>query len=479
MLGGLTLGALLWAASIVFNMQPTQTVSYLLPLGFYGLATTVFVWRRLAKGAHSVFHIPVFCSLANFFRFGLMPLALYADPSLLNPFFHGDYQPIRVALLYFICGMLAYWAGCNLVPARGEDLIRQDLSHCRHTRDIEGRVNLAFVFLVYLFALGVRAYEVYTTGMNRGLAAFGARNENVAEIQFFSVADAVGIWCFIVVTIERFAHPSKRFLRGVFGAAFVIECFFGLVTGMKSAFLMPFFLAAMIYALIKKRINKTRFIAPFVLLVAIYPLSNTYRTLGWGGRGFSTVQKWGAAVEYSREKTLGASEWFTNGWNSSVERLSLLPNMALAMNLGYRAEQLGGDEHWWMLPFYPFVPRFIWTSKPILNKGQRFSIATGSTASTSQAITIPGDLYLEFGFLGLAIGMFLSGMLGQWLTNMIGGPLRKDSLVIYAGVFWSVAFLEDGVFDFVTGLLRNFFLVWVFVKVIYVPQHRTQISPPS
>ena len=138
------------------------------------------------------------------------------------------------------------------------------------------------------------------------------------------------------------------------------------------------------------------------------------------------------------------------------------------MNLGYRAEQLGGDEHWWMLPFYPFVPRFIWTSKPILNKGQRFSIATGSTASTSQAITIPGDLYLEFGFLGLAIGMFLSGMLGQWLTNMIGGPLRKDSLVIYAGVF-----------DFVTGVLRIFFLVWVFVKVIYVPQHRTQISPPS
>jgi len=315
--------------------------------------------------------------------------------------------------------------------------------------------------------------------MNRGLAAFGARNENVAEIQFFSVADAVGIWCFIVVTIERFAHPSKRFLRGVFGAAFVIECFFGLVTGMKSAFLMPFFLAAMIYALIKKRINKTRFIAPFVLLVAIYPLSNTYRTLGWGGRGFSTVQKWGAAVEYSREKTLGASEWFTNGWNSSVERLSLLPNMALAMNLGYRAEQLGGDEHWWMLPFYPFVPRFIWTSKPILNKGQRFSIATGSTASTSQAITIPGDLYLEFGFLGLAIGMFLSGMLGQWLTNMIGGPLRKESLVVYTGVFWSVVFLESGVFDSVTGLMKALVLLWVFVKVIYIPRHRIQLSPPS
>ena len=70
MLGGLTLGALLWAASIVFNMQPTQTVSYLLPLGFYGLATTVFVWRRLAKGAHSVFTFRSFAAWLTFSGLG-------------------------------------------------------------------------------------------------------------------------------------------------------------------------------------------------------------------------------------------------------------------------------------------------------------------------------------------------------------------------------------------------------------------------
>jgi len=95
------------------------------------------------------------------------------------------------------------------------------------------------------------------------------------------------------------------------------------------------------------------------------------------------------------------------------------------------------------------------------------------------AITIPGDLYLEFGFPGLVIGMFLSGMLGQWLTNMIGGPLRKESLVVYTGVFWSVVFLESGVFDSVAGLIRGLALLLVFVKVIYVPRHRIQISPPS
>ncbi len=479
MLGVLALAAFVWAANVVLDMQPTQTVSYLLPLGFYGLATAVFVWRRLAKGVYSVFHIPVFCSLSNFLRFGLITLAIYADPSLLNPFFHGDYQPIRVALLYFICGMLAYWAGCSIVPVKREEFLRRDPPSGGPSASVEGKPNLSLLWLVYLLVLSVRVYEVFATGGARDIQAFGERNENVAAIQIYSVVDTVGMWCFIVLTIERFSHPAKSFLRGAFRVGFVIECFFGLLSGMKIGVLMPFFLAGAIFALINKRLNKSWFFAPFFILIVISPLFNTFRSINWKGKGFLVVQKWVVAAEYAKENTLGAPEWFASGWDSTVPRLALLPNMALAMNLGHRAEWLRGDEHWWMVPFYPFVPRFIWPSKPVLIKGQRFSIATGSTASNSMAITIPGDLYLEFGFPGLVIGMFLSGMLGQWLTNMIGGPLRKESLVVYTGVFWSVVFLESGVFDSVAGLIRGLALLLVFVKVIYVPRHRIQISPPS
>jgi len=480
MLGALALAALLWAASVVLDMQPTQTVSYLLPLGFYGLATAVFVWRRLAKGGYSVFHIPVFFSLANFLRFGLMTLAIYADPSLLHPFFHGDYQQIRVALLYFAIGMLAYWAGCSLVSAKGEKLGSQNRCHDEPSKDVEGGANLPVLWLVYLLTLGVRAYEVYTTGTNRSLAAFGARNENVAEIQFFSIADMVGTWCFIVFAIERFSHPAERFLRGLFRVVFVIECFFGLLTGMKSALLMPFFLAATLFALINKKLKKSLCFAPFLALIVIYPLFNSARQLpGEGGKGIAVVQRWAAAVGQAQERTLDTSEWLTSGWDSTVQRLALLQEMALAMNLGDRAEWLKGDERWWMLPLYPFVPRYIWPSKPILLKGQRFSVATGSTENNSLAITIPGDLYLEFGFLGLLIGMSILGMLGQWLTNMISGPLRKESLFMYTAIFWSLVFLESDVFGLVTGLMKSLVMLWVFVKLIYVPRHRIQLSPPS
>src|SRR5207302_1107519 len=154
---------------------------------------------------------------------------------------------------------------------QGEKLVRQDRCHGEPSSDVLGGTNLPVLWLVYVLALGVRAYEVYTTGMNRSLAAFGARNENVAEIQFFGIVDTVGTWCFIVFTIERFSHPTERFLRGLFRVAFVVECFFGLVTGMKSALLMPFVFVALIPCLIYKKLNKRSLFAPFLLLVAIYP----------------------------------------------------------------------------------------------------------------------------------------------------------------------------------------------------------------
>jgi len=236
---------------------------------------------------------------------------------------------------------------------------------------------------------------------------------------------------------------------------------------------MPFFLAALISALISKEIKKGWFIAPLVLLVAIYPLFNFARELrGEGGKGIAVVQRWAAAVGHAQERTLDTSEWLISGWDSTVQRLALLQEMAMAVNLGERAQIVRGEERWWMVPFYPFVPRFIWASKPILLKGQKFSIAVGSTATSSEAITIPGDLYVEFGPPGLFLGMFVMGMIAQLLTNIVTGPLEKRSLLIYAGVFWSTVFFESDVFSFATGLIKNMFMLWLFVTVVYGPRKR-------
>ena len=67
----------------------------------------------------------------------------------------------------------------------------------------------------------------------------------------------------------------------------------------------------------------------------------------------------------------------SEGASSSLQRLDLLTSVADVLALGPRASFVKGNVPWWMLPIYPFVPRLLWPSKPILVEGGRFTIALG------------------------------------------------------------------------------------------------------
>ena len=128
--------------------------------------------------------------------------------------------------------------------------------------------------------------------------------------------------------------------------------------------------------------------------------------------------KWGRRV--GRRRYSGAK-----GWIRALTRLDLLTSVAQVLSLGTRASMVRGDVQWWMLPFYPFVPRFLWPSKPVLNESGWFTVAlrggsgNPATIGSATAVTYPGDLYLQFGLLGIPVGMFVLGIIAQWFTNRV------------------------------------------------------------
>ena len=67
---------------------------------------------------------------------------------------------------------------------------------------------------------------------------------------------------------------------------------------------------------------------------------------------------------------------------------------------------------------YAFVPRFLWPEKPLIAKGAWFAIQIGQgylrrdgSPTNSVAMTIPGELYLNFGWTGVFLGCLVFGML--------------------------------------------------------------------
>jgi hypothetical protein len=65
-----------------------------------------------------------------------------------------------------------------------------------------------------------------------------------------------------------------------------------------------------------------------------------------------------------------------------------------------------------------WIPRFVWPDKPTIAKGQWFASEIGQgfylpsgAFSNSINMTIPGELYLNYGWLGIVVGCSLIGAL--------------------------------------------------------------------
>jgi hypothetical protein len=76
-----------------------------------------------------------------------------------------------------------------------------------------------------------------------------------------------------------------------------------------------------------------------------------------------------------------------------------------------------------------FVPRMFWHDKPVMDRGRYFTVVLGMasdehTATTSSGQTAAGELFWNFGWFGVIIGMYLLGAVlsGVWWGADKGDP---------------------------------------------------------
>ena len=92
-----------------------------------------------------------------------------------------------------------------------------------------------------------------------------------------------------------------------------------------------------------------------------------------------------------------------------------------------------------------FMPRVLWPSKPFSDRGQYFTARIGgasdaSLATTSTGQTAAGELYWNFGWFGVFIGMYLLGaaISGFWWGAAGADPRRGLlEMAAYSGAMLS------------------------------------------
>jgi hypothetical protein len=101
---------------------------------------------------------------------------------------------------------------------------------------------------------------------------------------------------------------------------------------------------------------------------------------------------------------------------------------------------------------YAFIPRLLWPDKPTLSKGSWFTVYLGfspreSEATTSTGITATGELYWNFGIVGVISGMLLIGVLIGAVWRMAGADPRGQVLhmLLYTSLLVDIMNMPEAV----------------------------------
>jgi hypothetical protein len=96
-----------------------------------------------------------------------------------------------------------------------------------------------------------------------------------------------------------------------------------------------------------------------------------------------------------------------------------------------------------------FIPRFLWPDKPQIQLGAWFALEIGvatindiGRANNSINMTVPGQLFLDFGWIGLALGCFLFGGL--------------------IAIFWNASQFNDSPYNITGTLWGGYLLLYAF-----------------
>ena len=365
-----------------------------------------------------------------------------------------------------LIGFAAFWIG---------SLAFMKETGLRFVASVRGTSNRVAFASAAMLGLGLAGNLVmWKFGLFSYTADGASRESALGFIQWLSFFANLLNGALVVSAIEVLGKRSSgSLIRSVFWISIICSVGCGVISGMKSQLLGPLLSLVVVYAITRGRIHRGALLLPLVL-VMIYPfvgayrnnLDNGYRTQANTLGGLAAVlEKSFDDVVLSRVST---SEATGKSFDQATDRLSLLSYVHDIVGLP-DPSLLNGDEKIWLAPIYPLVPRFVWKSKPVLDKGSRLSVALGHPITSSAAATPIGDLYSLYGTYGVAVGMLIYGICVQLYMNWAGGARSEKGLFFYISMLMTLINLEEDAVALVAGIVQLGVILLITSYLIYGP----------
>jgi hypothetical protein len=126
---------------------------------------------------------------------------------------------------------------------------------------------------------------------------------------------------------------------------------------------------------------------------------------------------------------------------------------------------------------YVFIPRFIWPEKPLIQMGAWFAEKIGlgwkdydGRYHNSINMTIPGELYLNYGYSGVLIGSFLIGFIFRLFWNTVSSWKNPKELFgnLFAGYLLFLGLFTLGAdIQIMVTILATYLILLFFNRIIF------------
>lgn len=420
----------------------------------------------------------VLASILTFaLSFGITNIVYFIPNSISHKYIYNILGPepfpyLNKAMDYIFIAAFFMWLGYRMKS--GDKLFNLLTNNSFVRKSFFTRTDILkfkFVWFFLIISIASRIVQIQL-----GLYGFAGDPESREQYgAVWNILYSIGILGNLVLIVSStnfFIKGNRRFL---FLVSFATELGFGLLSGMKSEIMLPFFIIGFTYYIAKKRFNKILITFAFVSIVIAYIIVEPFRILRMSDKRFSSdpitiVNTIIDSYEINKRAKLVDEQSFDVILLQFLSRLEYTLTTARAIQ--YK-DQVGLDtraqdfrERLLTIPLQAYIPRAIWSDKPLEDSGKWYSVNVwGGTENTSVAYSPIGFAYFAGGIIPLIIVFILIGILQKTLFNFL--KLGNGGMIVYFGLLLSVVLIDSKVNTIFVAWLRTLPFLYIIQSLFY------------
>lgn len=332
-----------------------------------------------------------------------------------------------------------------------------------------------------LMVLGVAGTAINIASNNYGFASDVTAQLNAPSpftYMFALMGGLLGVA--VLLASGEYARTRAPSWLLILVVALSISLLNGTFSGMKSALIQPFLAALLGFGMVRRRLPWKSLIATalaYLLIVAPFVY------------GFRIAIRQGserkAAIDVITDLPGTIRESFDNAEGFKVEsafwRFSQVSYVAPVTELSPTAVPFRSPVELVQAPLISIVPRLVWPGKPVLDVGLQLTQEYyDSNTVNAAAITPFGDLYRHGGWLPLAFGSVVLGLLARVIDNLWRALRWPLGAILTLSTFFMMVRMELTMLEILyalPGLVFIMFISWWILRSTSDPKPGESVVP--